>query len=275
MIAMTCKCSRMHLPFNSSSCRCQAAIMHAAPYTLQCMELFKHAIKCPLSLSVCAMRHVLQVCGQRGHKAGFVGAVYVDCPNKPCYLCKQPGHTTATCPHNMTLNAATPAAAAAAAGGSRGSAASPAQLLLRREQVGRLLTPCDFVLLFFCCTFCNNKHHLMIFTARVGHTCVVRVRAHYSGLACNASVRAAGPPGKTLVQRCLCSRCTRHRSCAAHVWLVLLHACTCTHDTHCSLVICYRSVSFTQSACCCCCMCADWAAAARAAHSSCLSPLAD
>jgi hypothetical protein len=163
------------------------------------MELFTHAIENPLSLSVCAMRHVMQVCGQRGHKAGFVGAVYVDCPNKPCYLCKQPGHTTATCPHNMTLNAATPAAAAAA--GSRGNAASPAQLLLQREQVGRLLTPCYFELPFLRCTRCNITHRPMIFTARVGHACVVRVRAHYSGLACNASVRAAGPLGKTLLQR--------------------------------------------------------------------------
>ena len=39
------------------------------------------------------------VCGGTGHAAGFVGSVYVDCLNKPCYLCRQPGHTTATCPH--------------------------------------------------------------------------------------------------------------------------------------------------------------------------------
>lgn len=64
------------------------------------------------------------VCKQRGHRAGFVGAVYVgalraeassaacarrpshaycllcaDCPNKPCYLCKTPGHSTSTCPY--------------------------------------------------------------------------------------------------------------------------------------------------------------------------------
>jgi DNA damage-binding protein 2 len=41
------------------------------------------------------------VCGKKGHNAGFVGSVYVDCPNKPCYLCKQPGHTTMTCPHRI------------------------------------------------------------------------------------------------------------------------------------------------------------------------------
>ena len=33
--------------------------------------------------------------------AGFIGSVYQDCINKPCYLCKQPGHTTATCPHRI------------------------------------------------------------------------------------------------------------------------------------------------------------------------------
>ena len=35
---------------------------------------------------VCAARP--QVCGKAGHQAGFVGSTYVDCPNKPCYLCK-------------------------------------------------------------------------------------------------------------------------------------------------------------------------------------------
>jgi len=31
----------------------------------------------------------LQVCGEAGHNAGFVGSKYMDCPNKACYLCKQ------------------------------------------------------------------------------------------------------------------------------------------------------------------------------------------
>jgi hypothetical protein len=31
----------------------------------------------------------------------FQGAVYVDCINRPCFLCKTPGHTTATCPHRV------------------------------------------------------------------------------------------------------------------------------------------------------------------------------
>lgn len=38
------------------------------------------------------------MCGQGGHIAGFVGAKYIDCPNKPCYLCGQRGHSTMTCP---------------------------------------------------------------------------------------------------------------------------------------------------------------------------------
>ncbi len=32
-----------------------------------------------------------QVCKAKDHQAGFVGSVYMDCPNKPCYLCKKPG----------------------------------------------------------------------------------------------------------------------------------------------------------------------------------------
>ena len=27
--------------------------------------------------------------------------MYQDCPNKPCYLCKKPGHTTMTCPYRI------------------------------------------------------------------------------------------------------------------------------------------------------------------------------
>eukprot|EP00878_Enallax_costatus_P041646 GHUV01048478.1.p1 GENE.GHUV01048478.1~~GHUV01048478.1.p1 ORF type:complete len:146 (+),score=35.98 GHUV01048478.1:320-757(+) len=72
---------------------------------------------------------VCHVCGHKGHKAGFVGATYLDCPNKPCYLCKEVGHTTATCPHR-----ALPGAAAAAPASAAGSTTS--QLLMQREQVG-------------------------------------------------------------------------------------------------------------------------------------------
>lgn len=42
------------------------------------------------------------VCGAIGHTAGFVGSVYFDCPNKPCYLCGESGHSTMTCPHRVS-----------------------------------------------------------------------------------------------------------------------------------------------------------------------------
>lgn len=32
-----------------------------------------------------------QVCKKTGHEAGFRGATYIDCPMKPCFLCKMPG----------------------------------------------------------------------------------------------------------------------------------------------------------------------------------------
>lgn len=35
--------------------------------------------------------------------AGFQGAIYIDCPMKPCFLCKMPGHTTMTCPHRVSM----------------------------------------------------------------------------------------------------------------------------------------------------------------------------
>lgn len=46
---------------------------------------------------------VCHVCGRAGHAAGFLGggSIYMDCPFKPCYLCKEPGHTTQTCPHRI------------------------------------------------------------------------------------------------------------------------------------------------------------------------------
>eukprot|EP00249_Psilotum_nudum_P011683 c23318_g1_i1 orf=119-1795(+) len=44
-----------------------------------------------------------KVCKGKDHQAGFVGSIYMDCPNKPCFLCKQPGHTTATCPHRVAM----------------------------------------------------------------------------------------------------------------------------------------------------------------------------
>ncbi|KAJ7526860.1 hypothetical protein O6H91_16G025800 [Diphasiastrum complanatum] len=41
------------------------------------------------------------VCKAKDHQAGFVGSIYIDCPNKPCFLCKKQGHTTASCPHRV------------------------------------------------------------------------------------------------------------------------------------------------------------------------------
>ena len=64
-----------------------------------------------------------RVCGRAGHAAGFIGAVYYDCPNLACYLCKGAGHTTASCPHRAyetavpTVAAAGGPPTAAAAGG--------------------------------------------------------------------------------------------------------------------------------------------------------------
>lgn len=54
----------------------------------------------PSSKAVC------HVCGKVGHFSGFVGATYVDCINKPCYLCGGSGHSTATCPHRFAPEAA-------------------------------------------------------------------------------------------------------------------------------------------------------------------------
>lgn len=33
-----------------------------------------------------------KVCKKPGHAAGFKGATYIDCPMKPCFLCKMPGN---------------------------------------------------------------------------------------------------------------------------------------------------------------------------------------
>lgn len=48
-----------------------------------------------------ALTKVCKVCKRKGHEAGFKGATYIDCPMKPCFLCKMPGHTTMTCPHKV------------------------------------------------------------------------------------------------------------------------------------------------------------------------------
>ncbi|KAF6153594.1 hypothetical protein GIB67_027461 [Kingdonia uniflora] len=55
--------------------------------------------KVPITIS---LKKVCKVCKKTGHEAGFKGATYIDCPMKPCYLCKMPGHTTLTCPHRVS-----------------------------------------------------------------------------------------------------------------------------------------------------------------------------
>ncbi|GAB4824521.1 DNA damage-binding protein 2 [Ancistrocladus abbreviatus] len=47
------------------------------------------------------LKKVCKVCKRSGHQAGFQGATYIDCPMKPCFLCKMPGHTTMSCPHRV------------------------------------------------------------------------------------------------------------------------------------------------------------------------------
>lgn len=54
--------------------------------------------KAPITIS---LKKVCKVCKRTGHEAGFKGATYIDCPMKPCFLCKMPGHTTMTCPHRV------------------------------------------------------------------------------------------------------------------------------------------------------------------------------
>ncbi|GMJ15483.1 damaged DNA binding 2 [Hibiscus trionum] len=54
--------------------------------------------KSPITIS---LKKVCKVCKRTGHEAGFKGATYIDCPMKPCFLCKMPGHTTMTCPHRV------------------------------------------------------------------------------------------------------------------------------------------------------------------------------
>ncbi|XP_016432567.1 protein DAMAGED DNA-BINDING 2 [Nicotiana tabacum] len=54
--------------------------------------------KTPITIT---LKKVCKVCKKTGHEAGFRGATYIDCPMKPCFLCKMPGHTTMTCPHRV------------------------------------------------------------------------------------------------------------------------------------------------------------------------------
>lgn len=55
------------------------------------------------SLITISLKKVCKVCKRTGHQAGFQGATYIDCPMKPCFLCKLPGHTTVNCPHRAAM----------------------------------------------------------------------------------------------------------------------------------------------------------------------------
>ncbi|KAL4587751.1 hypothetical protein LXL04_000625 [Taraxacum kok-saghyz] len=50
-----------------------------------------------------SLKKVCKVCKRTGHQAGFQGPTYIDCPMKPCFLCKLPGHTTVDCPHRAAM----------------------------------------------------------------------------------------------------------------------------------------------------------------------------
>ena len=61
-----------------------------------CGTLFFYSFPCRgTSCILCCVR--LQVCKRTGHEAGFKGAVYIDCPMKPCFLCKMPGSHIYVC----------------------------------------------------------------------------------------------------------------------------------------------------------------------------------
>ncbi|PNH06348.1 Protein DAMAGED DNA-BINDING 2 [Tetrabaena socialis] len=86
-----------------------------------------------LTLNLGGKNDECKVCGKRGHRAGFVGAVYLDCPNKPCYLCKLVGHTTATCPYRIAPGHGCTAAAAAGGTASQGPGRGLLGSILGRE----------------------------------------------------------------------------------------------------------------------------------------------
>eukprot|EP00803_Ostreobium_quekettii_P006655 evm.model.scf_1440.2 EVM.evm.TU.scf_1440.2 scf_1440:3158-4445(-) len=85
-----------------------------------------------ITLSLKADGEGCRVCGSKDHRAGFSGATYIDCPNKPCYLCKKPGHTTSTCPHRLAPLESGGRAANLANGAQEGVV----QLLGKREREG-------------------------------------------------------------------------------------------------------------------------------------------
>ncbi|KAK9810883.1 hypothetical protein WJX73_005316 [Symbiochloris irregularis] len=66
------------------------------------------AAKGKIKMSLSKTGQTCHVCGKKGHNAGFIGSVYMDCPNRPCFLCKIPGHTTNSCPYRFAPDQAAP-----------------------------------------------------------------------------------------------------------------------------------------------------------------------
>ncbi|XP_010541451.1 PREDICTED: protein DAMAGED DNA-BINDING 2 [Tarenaya hassleriana] len=88
----------------------------------------KKTKKVPITVK---LKKVCKVCKQAGHEAGFRGATYIDCPMKPCFLCKMPGHTTMTCPHRVTTeHGVIPA--------SHRNTKNPIELVFRRQLQSRI-----------------------------------------------------------------------------------------------------------------------------------------
>lgn len=76
----------------------EEAIVDLPVETIEEASESKKKGKTPITIS---LKKFCKVCKKTGHEAGFRGATYIDCPMKPCFLCKMPGHTAMTCPHRV------------------------------------------------------------------------------------------------------------------------------------------------------------------------------
>ena len=68
-----------------------------------------------------------------------MGSVYVDCPERACYLCKKKGHTTATCPFRVSEGGA--AITSSSAAGSQRDLSAVLRLLHRETRASRTSSP--------------------------------------------------------------------------------------------------------------------------------------